>query len=182
MDIIHYSEMDDSGPFAFSKANIHIHFVQFDTQGSDGVISGLSYEQSVRAYTQEGPPDGPGGVPDGIRLAAPASAGSTTITVDSAATLQANAYVGIGFGVPRNGPNGFEFAQIVAKNGNTLTLDKPLQKDHPAGQSAGTEFVRYQWYADAESGTTFYHNHVFGIPGFGVALTGALVQEPEGST
>ncbi|MBI2852829.1 MAG: hypothetical protein HYX84_06995 [Chloroflexi bacterium] len=176
VDIIHYSEMDDSGPFAFSKANIHIHFVQFDTQASDGVISGLSYEQSIRAYTQEGPNG------NGIRLAAPTSAGSTTITVDSAVTLQVNAFVGIGFGVPRNGPNGFEFAQIIAKDENTLTLDRPLQKDHPAGQFAGTEFVRYQWYADGESGTTFFHNHVFGIPGFGVALTGALIQEPEGST
>ena len=32
----------------FRKVNIHIHFVQFDPQASDGVITGLSFEQSVR--------------------------------------------------------------------------------------------------------------------------------------
>src|SRR6185312_2644388 len=32
----------------FNEANIHIHFVQFDVQGSDGVITGLNYETAVR--------------------------------------------------------------------------------------------------------------------------------------
>ena len=36
----------------FRKVNIHIHFVQFDTQASDGVITGLSYEQSVAPHLQ----------------------------------------------------------------------------------------------------------------------------------
>ena len=38
---------------AYSKMNLHIHFVQFDPQASDGVISGMSFEQSVRPYTTE---------------------------------------------------------------------------------------------------------------------------------
>ncbi|MBI4303260.1 MAG: DUF4399 domain-containing protein, partial [Chloroflexi bacterium] len=61
------------------------------------------------------------------------------------------------------------------------TLDRPLLNNHTVGQFVGVEFVRYQWYSDAESGTTFYHNHVNGIPGFGIALTGALIQEPVGA-
>jgi FtsP/CotA-like multicopper oxidase with cupredoxin domain len=175
VDVIHYSEAVDDF-FPFSKANIHIHFVQFDTQASDGVITGLSYEQSVRSYLNEGPNN------NGIRLTQLAPAGTNTLTVDNASTLQVNAFLGVGFGVAHNQPNGFEFAQIVAKSGNTLTLDRPLQKEHPAGQYVGVEFVRHQWYADAEVGTTYFHNHVFAVPGFGLALSGALIVEPEGST
>ena len=39
----------------FSKTNIHSHFVQFDTQASDGVITGMSYEQSVRPIAEREP-------------------------------------------------------------------------------------------------------------------------------
>ncbi len=37
---------DDFTNFQSSKINIHPHFLQFDNQASDGVISGFSYEQS----------------------------------------------------------------------------------------------------------------------------------------
>ncbi|MBI2907205.1 MAG: multicopper oxidase domain-containing protein [Chloroflexi bacterium] len=195
VDIIQYDEVPDGGEHPFFKANIHIHFVQFDTQASDGVISGMSYEQSVRPYKTEGPPDGPGGEPDGIKLAGPAPAGSTAITVDAVDTLKVNAFIGIGFGVPRrNGdptpenPNGalnrnggFEWAQIVGKSGNTLTLDRPLLNAHTVGQFVGVEFTRSQWLADVEEGTTYYHNHVFAPEGFGAAPTGTIIVEPRGS-
>ena len=32
---------------------MHTHFVQFDPQASDGVITGMSFEQSVRPYATE---------------------------------------------------------------------------------------------------------------------------------
>lgn len=175
VDVTLYSEETDKAFGGFAKANIHIHFVQFDTQASDGVISGLSYEQSVRPYQTEG------SAGKGIRLTAGVPAGADIVTVDDASRLKVNAFLGIGFGVSTNAPTGFEFAQIISKSGNTLKLDRPLRKSHPAGQFAGVEFVRYQWYADAEEGTTFFHDHVFGIPGFGKALTGALIVEPQGS-
>jgi len=176
VDITYYSEETDAAFFDFAKTNIHIHFVQFDTQASDGVISGFSYDQSIRPYKTEG------AAGTGIRLASAAFAGSNTITLDAnGSTLKVNAFIGIGFGVPAIATNGFEFAQIVLRNGNVLTLDRPLQKDHPAGQFVGTEFVRYQWYADVEEGTTFFHDHVFGIGGFGKALTGSLIVEPKDS-
>ena len=35
---------------AFSKVSMHIHHVQFDVQGSDGVSAGYAYEHSVRPY------------------------------------------------------------------------------------------------------------------------------------
>ena len=72
----------------FSKINVHVHHVQFDPQASDGVISGFSYEQSVRPYkledpqltaaaaagTQRAAPDQRGEVPPGRVPGAPASA------------------------------------------------------------------------------------------------------------
>ncbi|MEE8353959.1 MAG: hypothetical protein V3S10_05820, partial [Dehalococcoidales bacterium] len=174
IDIIHYSEIAH-GLFEFSKSNLHFHFLQFDTQGSDGVITGMSYEQSVLSYLNEGVNG------DGIRLVADAHAGRNVLTVDDASTLQVNAFVGVGFGVARNEDGGFEFAQIIAKAGNTVLLDRPLEETHPAGQFAGVEFVRQQFFTDYDCGPAYFHNHIFAVPGFGLALTGALIMEPEGS-
>ena len=42
---------DDYTNFQSSKINTHWHFLQFDNQASDGVITGFSYEQSVRPFT-----------------------------------------------------------------------------------------------------------------------------------
>ncbi len=54
VDLILTSEWndDDFTNFQMSKINIHPHFFQFDNQASDGVISGFSYDQSMRSYTQ----------------------------------------------------------------------------------------------------------------------------------
>ena len=43
---------DDVTNFQSSKINTHFHFFQFDNQASDGVISGFSYDQSMRPFTQ----------------------------------------------------------------------------------------------------------------------------------
>ena len=48
------NQMSDARTFGgFSKVNIHIHHVQFDTQASDGVITGLEYEMAVRPFAAE---------------------------------------------------------------------------------------------------------------------------------
>ena len=55
IDILFKSELEDTGENGFfSKVNIHVHFVQFDIQGSDGVNTGFNYETSVRPFTREG--------------------------------------------------------------------------------------------------------------------------------
>ncbi|MEP7200799.1 MAG: multicopper oxidase domain-containing protein, partial [Chloroflexota bacterium] len=55
VDVILKSELPDARENAFfSKVNMHIHFVQFDVQASDGVGTGFNYEQSVRPFTVEG--------------------------------------------------------------------------------------------------------------------------------
>ena len=54
VDLLLTSEWDDDDftNFQMSKVNIHPHFFQFDNQASDGVISGFSYDQSMRSYRQ----------------------------------------------------------------------------------------------------------------------------------
>ena len=49
------NEQRDTLESPFTKVNMHIHHVQFDTQASDGVISGMSFEQSIRPHTIEDP-------------------------------------------------------------------------------------------------------------------------------
>ena len=54
VDVLLSSEWDDDDftNFQMSKVNIHPHFFQFDNQASDGVITGFSYDQSMRSYKQ----------------------------------------------------------------------------------------------------------------------------------
>ncbi|MGH9182180.1 MAG: hypothetical protein ACRDY5_10755, partial [Acidimicrobiales bacterium] len=86
IDVTLRSELEDS-PLnrGFAKVNAHIHFVQFDVQASDGVITGFNYEQSVRPYAIEGE-----------QLAAPAAAGATTVRLRDAARFQPGVLVGVG--------------------------------------------------------------------------------------
>ena len=93
----------------FRKVNIHTHFVQFDPQASDGVITGFSYEQAVRPDT---------GTPGETTLTAAASAGATQLTVASTSGLR----TGIGIEVGQGQPDTEVATKITAINGNTLTL------------------------------------------------------------
>ncbi len=165
----------------FQKVNIHIHFVQFDTQASDGVITGLSYEQSMR-------PDS--GVLGETTLAASAPAGATQISVASTAGLRP----GIGIEVGQGAPDTEVATKITAINGSTtfpasttggpgtVTLAQPLQNAHAAGEKTGTEFVQYRWYSDVDDGTVFFHDHVDALESWGHGLFGAHIIEPAGST
>ena len=42
-------------PAVQHKVNMHTHFVQFDPQASDGVITGFAYEQSIFTRATGGP-------------------------------------------------------------------------------------------------------------------------------
>lgn len=154
----------------FRKVNIHIHFVQFDPQASDGVITGLSYEQAMRPIT--------GGEAGETTLTAAAAAGATQISVASTTGLRPGISVEIGQGQPDT-----EVAtKIAAINGNTLTLNAPLKNAHASGEATGVEFVQYRWYSDAQNGTVFFHDHVDALSSWGHGLFGAHIIEPPGST
>lgn len=161
----------------FSKVNIHSHFVQFDTQASDGVITGMSYEQSVRPIESEG-----------RTLTSPAGPGSTVLQVDHTDRLREGIWIGIGLG---EGVCGFtdqgqpmrctEIRKITALGPTSITLDQPLQNSHAIGEAVGVEFVRYHWYSDVDFGTVFYHTHVE-FKDWDHGLFGTHIVEPKGST
>jgi len=64
-------ELDSPRSGKMSKVNMHTHLIQFDVQASDGVITGLNWEQSVR------PAD-----TTGTSLIEDATTGDTSVTVD----------------------------------------------------------------------------------------------------
>ena len=170
------NEMDDAGAFdRWSKTTMHIHHVQFDVQGSDGVSAGFAYEHSVRPYKAEDP-----------QLTAPAAAGDTVINVaavDKFIGVDANGnprqpWVMIGQGTTT--PEIRQVASVDAA-AKTLTLAAPLGVAHAVGQHAGTEFIQYRWYPDVVLDNVFWHDHVDGIHGWGHGLVGQLLVEPKGS-
>jgi FtsP/CotA-like multicopper oxidase with cupredoxin domain len=171
------NEIPDAQAFdGWSKSTMHIHHVQFDVQGSDGVSAGFAYEHSVRPYLAEDP-----------KLVAQAFAGDTVLSLASVAKFdrrdasgaRSHPYISVG-----EGTDGIETVQVASLDlaANTVTLTAPLAKSHGAGEYAGTEFIQYRWYPDVVLDNIFWHDHVDGIHGWGHGLVGQLIVEPEGST
>ncbi|HUR25817.1 MAG TPA: hypothetical protein VM327_07385 [Candidatus Thermoplasmatota archaeon] len=148
-----------------SKANMHIHLVQFDVQASDGVITGMAYEQSVRPAAATG-----------TTLAAPAIAGATAITVANATGIRPGTLLGVGLTEAT-----IETRTVAAVSGSTVALTAPLALAHAIGERVGYEFVRYRWYPDVELGMVYWHDHVDGLNSWRHGLFGGLVVEPAGS-
>ena len=150
----------------FSKVNMHVHHVQFDTQASDGVISGMSFEQSIRPYATENK-----------ALTAATTVGMKTLELSSTAALRPGIDIAVGMG-----EENIEIGRIASIEGTTVTLEKPLNKAHEVGEAAGVEFVQSRWYPDVLLDNVFWHDHVDGIHGWGHGLVGQIVVEPPGST
>jgi hypothetical protein len=155
----------------FAKVNMHIHHVQFDTQASDGVISGMSYEQSVRPYQEAGV--------DESTLTAAAQPGDTVLHVADPAKYRPRTFVAVG-----QGTGAIEVRQVdsVDATAKTVTLTKPLDNQHASGQWAGVEFTQYRWYPDVALDNIFWHDHVDGIHNWGHGLVGQFIVEPKDST
>jgi hypothetical protein len=167
LDLLLRSELDDGSDRPFSKVGLHIHFVQFDVQASDGLDAGFNYEQTLRPFRAEG-----------VALTSPVPAGATSVVVSDAARFTPGAVVGVGL----DQDAGFEARRIAAISGTTLAFDRPLAHDHGAGEIVSTEFVRYRWFPDAQFGTAYFHDHVDAIHSWAHGLFGAVIAEPPGST
>ena len=170
------NEIPDLSTFdGWSKTTIHIHHVQFDVQGSDGVSTGYAYEHSVRPYQVED-----------TRLLDATTTTSRTIHLASVAKFQGKTadgalthpFIGVGMGT-----DGIEVRQVMSVDtvASTVTLDAPLNNVHVVGEYAGFEFIQYEWYADTQLDNIFWHDHVDGIHGWGHGLVGQLIVEPAGS-
>lgn len=150
-----------------SKVNAHIHFVQFDVQGSDGVDAGFNYEQSIRPWPVEG---------ESLRRTS--SAGSTRLVVVNGDRFQPGALVMVGVDTLDRA----EIRTVISVADDVLELGEPLEHDHQAGEMVTVEFVRYRWYPDVQFGTAFFHDHVNAIFSGEHGLWGALIAEPSDAT
>ncbi len=167
VDVLLRSELSDTGDVPYSKVGLHVHFVQFDVQGSDGVDTGFNYEQTVRPFRAEG-----------TELVAAAPAGATRLRVADAGRYRPGVLVGVGLDRDRE----FETAEVAGTDGDAMVFTAPLRFPHQPGEVVGTEFVRYRWFPDAQFGTSYFHDHVNALSTWRHGLFGALVAEPPDST
>ena len=170
---------DDYTNFQSSKINTHWHFLQFDNQASDGVITGFSYEQSVRPFTmlekknKKGLP-----LPMNTVLTSPAKSGAASITVKKAGQYHVGTLILVG----ADNVKGNEVARIKGIKGSTIVLTKGLKNDHPVNDIVTVEFVRQRFWVDADVGTVFWHDHAFGATTWPHGGFGTFIAEPVGST
>ena len=170
---------DDLTNFQSSKINTHFHFIQFDNQASDGVISGMSYEQSMRPFhqfkkeKQKGLP-----VPMNAKLTKAAKAGDKTIHLTNAKQY----HVGIPIMVGVDQVGKWEIVRIAKIEGDALTFTHPLKNNHAAGEIATVEYVWQRFWADVDVGTTFWHDHALVERPGRMERWGPLLLSPYGST
>lgn len=195
VDVLLTSEWDDDDytNFQSSKINIHPHFMQFDNQASDGVMSGFSYEQSVRPFTMLEKKDQHGlPAPMNTVLTEAVKAGARAITVKNAAPYHLNTELLVGAdclqpsretsSATKREFSCSEVARIKTIKGNTIQFYQPLRFDHPRHDIATVEFVRYRWWVDSDLGTVFWHDHAFGATTWPHGGFGSVIIEPFGST
>ena len=168
VDVTLTSEVaDDADNGWLSKVNAHIHFVQFDVQGSDGVDAGFNYEQSVRPWTVESE-----------RISGAARAGSVRLPVRRTDRFHPGALVMVGVDTRAR----TEVRTVRAVEDEVVHVAEPLDHHHKAGERITVEFVRYRWYPDVQFGTAFFHDHVNAIFSGRHGLWGALIGEPPDAT
>ncbi len=152
------------------KTNMHIHFVQFDVQASDGVPTGAAYEQAPRSFTQDGL---------AVSVTQAASPGETRLSVGDPSLFHIGSVVAVGIDQPREV---FETATVTGFEANTLILAEPLLNAHRQGELVSAEFVRYRWYVARQNGAIYFHDHVDALVRWGRGLFGALIAEPRDAT
>jgi len=184
VDVLLKSEWNDNDTqnFEMSKINIHIHFIQFDNQASDGVITGFSYEQSIRPFTMIGKKEHKGlPAPMNALLTEDAKAGSNSIHIkmgEGATPFHVGTDLMIGMKEVKTS----EIRWIKEIKGDTVTFTEPLNFDHKKDEIASVEWVRYRYWVDADTGTVFWHDHAFGATTWPHGGVGAMIVEPVGST
>jgi len=199
VDILLSSEWDDDDftNFQMSKLNIHPHFFQFDNQASDGVISGFSYDQSMRSYKQftkkmknghhVGMP-----VPMNAKLLKATKPGDTKIEIQMAKhspTYHVGADIIVGIEVP-NGKDARWIKKITPDPNKgpskddkyTIEFTEGMIHAHAVGHIVTTEYVRYRWWVDVDLGLVFWHDHAFGATTWPHGGIGSTIVEPWGST
>ncbi|CCQ91340.1 conserved exported hypothetical protein, putative Multicopper oxidase [Nitrospina gracilis 3/211] len=199
VDVLLTSEWndDDFTNFQMSKVNIHPHFFQFDNQASDGVITGFSYDQSMRPYTQFTKKEKKGHhvglpVPMNAKVLEDTKPGDTTVKIkmaEGATPYHVGADIIVGIEVPNKKDARWikkmspDPSKGFAKDGvYTITFSEGMSHPHKKGQIVSTEYVRYRWWVDADVGLVFWHDHAFGATTWPHGGIGSTIVEPWGST
>ena len=170
---------DDFSNFHASKVNTHWHFLQFDNQSSDGVITGFSNEQSVRPFTMlEKKTDKGLPLPLNTTFTKAGKKGDRVITLKNAAQY----HPGIEILIGADNVGGNEVGRIQSIKGSEITLVRPLKNDHPVKDIVTVEFVRQRFWVDSDVGTVFWHDHALGRITWGHGGFGTMIVEPVGST
>ncbi len=184
VDVILKSEWvdNDTTNFQMSKINIHPHFIQFDNQASDGVITGFSYEQSVRPFTMLGKKEQKGlPAPMNAVLTDDVKAGATQIKFkmgEGATPFHEETDIMIGMDQVETS----EVRWIQSIKGDTMHFSEPLKHGHKKGEIISVEFVRYRYWVDSDLGTVFWHDHALGGTTWPHGAVGGLIVEPVGAT
>ncbi len=197
VDVLLTSEWDDDDftNFQMSKINIHPHFFQFDNQSSDGVITGFSYDQSMRSYRQFDKKMKKGHhvglpVPMNAKVLSNTKRGAKTVKLKMAkhaTPFHVGADIIVGIERP-NGKDARWIRKISPKPGKskdgvyTITFTEGMTHAHKKGEIVSAEFVRYRWWVDADVGLVFWHDHAFGATTWPHGGIGSTIVEPWGST
>jgi FtsP/CotA-like multicopper oxidase with cupredoxin domain len=156
--------------------------MQFDNNSSDGVITGFSYEQSVRPFTEMKKEKAKGlPVPMNSLLTEDVKAGATAIKIkmpEGATKFHVGTDIMIGMEEVKTS----EVRWIKDIQGDTLIFSETLKHPHKKGEIASAEFVRYRYWVDADLGTVFWHDHALGGTTWPHGAVGGLIVEPYGST
>lgn len=152
------------------KTNMHIHFVQFDVQASDGVPTGAAYEQAPRSFTHEG---------QATTVVDAVSPGATRVSVGDPSLFHLGSVIALGIDQPQEV---FETATVIGFEENAIILAEPILNAHRPGEFVSAEFVRYRWYVARQNGAIYFHDHADALVRWGRGLFGALIAEPRDAT
>jgi FtsP/CotA-like multicopper oxidase with cupredoxin domain len=190
VDVILKSEWEDNDTtnFQMSKINIHPHFMQFDNNASDGVITSFAYEMSVRPFTQFKKDKSKGlPVPMNSHVTEDVKAGAASIKIHLAkGATPYHEGTDIMIGMDEVNTSEVRWIQKINKGSGegeyTLIFGEPLKHAHKKGEIASVEFVRYRYWVDVDLGTVFWHDHALGGTTWPHGAVGGLIVEPYGST
>ncbi len=176
VDVQFRSHATDFSPIQdnYSKLNMHIHMVHFDPTGSDGIIAGGNWEQSIRPCTDIG------------QVIDLVSASKDIFGPNAIGLAKEMQYVsegppalGAGEGPTHNilvpdAEEGMENA------GGFDPLGLERAKNALSWSGRPWEYTHYRWYADIEM-MAFWHPHIGGFIAFPIGGTDGTIVEPEGS-
>ncbi len=176
VDIQFRSHATDFSPIQdnFSKLNMHTHMIHFDPTGSDGVIVGYNWEQSVRPCTDIGQ------VVDAVSATKDVF-GESALGLAKEMQYQSEGPPALGSGEgPTHNVLVPDAIDGVANAAGVDPIGIERLENALAWGGRPWEYVHYRWYADIQM-MAFWHPHIGGFISFPLGTTDGTIVEPKGS-